>query len=53
MAVCSDFTSFGNALGLTLENGTAMNIKQVHSYKDKTARLSANALSPFVYVHIL
>lgn len=39
MAVCSDFTSFGNAPGLTLENGTAMNIKQeVYSYKDKTAR---------------
>lgn len=39
MVVCSDFTSSGNASGLTLENGTAMNIKQeVNSDKDKTAR---------------
>lgn len=39
MVVCADFTSTGNALGLTLENGTAMNInKEVNSYKDMTAR---------------
>ena len=39
MVVCADFTSSGNALGLTLKNGTAMNIKQeVNSYKDTTAR---------------
>lgn len=28
MVVCSDVTSSGNASGLRLENGTAMNIKQ-------------------------
>lgn len=34
MVVCSDFTSSGNALGLTLENGTAMNTKQGNPFKD-------------------
>lgn len=28
MDVCTDFTSSGKALGLTLKNGTAMNIKK-------------------------
>lgn len=28
MAVCTDFTSSGKALGLTLKNGTAMNINE-------------------------
>lgn len=50
MAVCTDFTSSGNALGLTLENGTAMNIKkEVYRIQTRTGpQESVNASSAFI-----